>query len=114
MNTFSVLAETNRRKLLEALADGQKCVNELVQTVGMSQPVVSKHLKVLRDAQLVTVSPDGQRRLYELNPEPLNELDEWLTPFRKLWADRLDALESHLHTKHSPKHSPKHSKGEPS
>ncbi len=101
MNTFSVLAETNRRKLLEALVDGQKSVNELVQTVGMSQPVVSKHLKVLRDAQLVIVSPDGQRRLYDLNPEPLSELDEWLTPFRKLWAERLDALESHLHSKHS-------------
>ncbi len=101
MNTFSVLAETNRRRLLEALTDGQKSVNELVQTVGMSQPVVSKHLKVLRDAQLVTVSPDGQRRLYDLNPEPLSELDDWLTPFRKLWAERLDALESHLHAKHS-------------
>ena len=100
MNTFPVLAESNRRKLLDALVDGPKSVNELVQTIGMSQPVVSKHLKVLRDADLVRVTPDGQRRLYRLNPAPLAELDEWLTPYRALWAERLDALAEHLRGTH--------------
>jgi len=100
MSTFTVLAEPNRRRLLGALLDGPRSVNELVQAIGMSQPVVSKHLKVLRDASLVTVIPAGQRRLYHLNAQPLSELDEWLTPFRAMWADRLDALTEHLHDTH--------------
>jgi DNA-binding transcriptional ArsR family regulator len=100
MNTFTVLAEPNRRKLLDALVHGPKSVTDLVQDIGMSQPVVSKHLRVLRDAHLVSATPDGQRRLYRLNPEPLSELDEWLTPYRALWADRLDALEHHLRSEH--------------
>jgi len=98
MDTFPALAEPNRRKLLDALVDGPKSVNKLVQMIGMSQPVVSKHLKVLRESRLVRVTPDGQRRLYHLNPEPLSELDEWLTPYRALWAGRLDALARHLDT----------------
>ena len=69
---------------------------ELVAEVGMHQPGVSRHLKVLRDAGLVDVRPDAQRRLYRLRPEPLMELDEWLEPFRREWSDRLDALERHL------------------
>ncbi len=100
MDTFPTLAEPNRRKLHDALVDGPQTVSQLVDAIGMSQPVVSKHLKVLRDANLVRVTPDGQRRLYRLNPEPLAELDAWLQPYRELWAGRLDALEAHLHTTH--------------
>lgn len=96
MKVFEVLAEPNRRRLLDALVDGAKPVNALVDAIGMSQPVVSKHLKVLREAGLVKVEPDGQRRLYSLDPRPLAELDEWLERYRALWADRLDALETHL------------------
>ncbi len=101
MDTFPTLAEPNRRKLLDALVAGPKTVTQLVDTIGMSQPVVSKHLKVLRDANLVSVTPDGQRRMYRLNPEPLAELDAWLAPYRALWAERLDALEAHLHARHN-------------
>ena len=96
MKAFEVLAEPNRRRLLDALVDGAKPVNALVDAIGMSQPVVSKHLKVLRDAGLVKVEPDGQRRLYSLDPRPLAELDEWLERYRALWDGRLDALETHL------------------
>ncbi len=98
MSTFNTLAEPNRRKLLDALVDGPQPVSALVDAIGMSQPVVSKHLKVLRDAGLVRVTPDGQRRLYSINPEPLSELDDWLAKYRQLWAGRLDALEAHLHS----------------
>ncbi len=98
MSTFNTLAEPNRRKLLDALVDGPQPVSALVDAIGMSQPVVSKHLKVLRDADLVRVTPDGQRRLYSINPEPLSELDDWLAKYRQLWAGRLDALEAHLHS----------------
>ena len=97
MSTFTTLAEPNRRKLLDALVDGPKTVSALVTVMGMSQPVVSKHLKVLRDADLVRVTPDGQRRVYRINPAPLTELDDWLAKYRQLWAGRLDALEAHLH-----------------
>ena len=96
MNTFDVLAEASRRRLLGALINGPQPVNALVAEVAMSQPVVSKHLKILRDADLVRVTPDGQRRLYSLNVAPLKELDEWLQPYREYWADRFDALERHL------------------
>jgi DNA-binding transcriptional ArsR family regulator len=96
MKAFEVLAEPNRRRLLDALVDGAKPVNALVDAIGMSQPVVSKHLKVLREAGLVKVEPDGQRRLYSLDPRPLAELDEWLERYRALWAGRFDALETHL------------------
>lgn len=96
MTAFAVLAEPNRRRLLDALVDGPKPVNELVAAIGMSQPVVSKHLRVLRDAGLVNVQPDGQRRLYSINARPLAELDQWLQQYRHFWADRLDALALHL------------------
>ena len=82
------------------LLAGDKHVNELVELVGKSQPVVSKHLKVLRTAGLVTVIPDGQRRVYRLNPAPLKELDTWLEPYRAAWASRLDALEELLDNTH--------------
>jgi DNA-binding transcriptional ArsR family regulator len=95
-DTFQILAEPSRRVLLKALLAGELPVNTLVELSGMSQPVVSKHLKILREAGLVDVRPSGQRRLYSLRPEPLRDLDDWLQPYRQYWSDRLDALESHL------------------
>ena len=94
--TIEVLAEPNRRQLLDVLRTGERSVNALVATVRLSQPAVSKHLRVLRDAGLVEVRPDGQRRLYRLRPEPLMELDEWLEPYREMWRTSLDKLERHL------------------
>jgi len=94
--TFDALAEPARRQILELLRQRERRVGELVERLGLSQPGVSKHLRVLREAGLVRVRPDGQRRWYGLRPEPLAELDEWLTPYRELWGGRLDALERHL------------------
>jgi DNA-binding transcriptional ArsR family regulator len=95
-NTFEVVAEPSRRRILELLRDDDRPVNELVDVLGLSQPAVSKHLRVLREAGLVAVTRDAQRRIYRLVPEPLVEIDDWLTPFRQAWARRLDALEAHL------------------
>ena len=94
--TIEVLAEPSRRRILDALRDGEQPVNALVADLRLSQPAVSKHLRVLRDAGLVDVRPDGQRRLYRLRPEPLMELDEWLEPYREMWRASLDKLERHL------------------
>jgi DNA-binding transcriptional ArsR family regulator len=95
-STFDVLAEPTRRRILDLLRDDERPVNELVSTLAVSQPGVSKHLRVLREAGLVEVRTDAQRRLYRVRPEPLAEIDEWLAPYRRLWAKRLDALERHL------------------
>jgi len=100
--TIEVLAEPSRRRILDALRDGEQPVNALVADLRLSQPAVSKHLRVLRDAGLVDVRPDGQRRLYRLRPEPLMELDEWLEPYRQMWRASLDKLERHL-TRPTPK-----------
>jgi DNA-binding transcriptional ArsR family regulator len=94
--TFEVLAEPTRRRIVELLLERARPVGELVDLLGLSQPGVSKHLRVLRDGGFVTVRADAQRRFYELRPDPLAELDAWLAPYRRLWADRLDALERHL------------------
>jgi DNA-binding transcriptional ArsR family regulator len=94
--TFAVLAEPSRREILDLLRERERSVGELVRGVGLSQPGVSKHLRVLREAGLVGVRVDRQRRLYHLRPEPLGEVDAWLEPFRRLWSGRLDALEAHL------------------
>jgi DNA-binding transcriptional ArsR family regulator len=94
--TFDVLAEPARRQILDLLRERARAVGELVQLVGLSQPGVSKHLRVLREAGLVTVRRDAQRRWYELRPDPLSEVDAWLEPYRQLWMGRLDALERHL------------------
>jgi DNA-binding transcriptional ArsR family regulator len=94
--TLEVLAEPNRRRILDALRTGEEPVHVLVDQLGLSQPSVSKHLRVLRDAGLVAVRPDGQRRLYRLRPEPLFELDQWLEPYRRMWNRSLDQLEDHL------------------
>src|SRR3954471_21006434 len=93
---LDVIAEPTRRRILDAVRDGERSVGELVDVVGMHQPGVSRHLKVLRDAGLVDVRRDAQRRLSRLRPEPLIELDEWLEPYRREWANRLDSLERHL------------------
>jgi DNA-binding transcriptional ArsR family regulator len=93
---FEALAEPNRRRILDLLAQRERPVNDLVSLLQVSQPAVSKHLRVLRAAGLVEVRADAQRRLYRVRPEPLHELDDWLAPYRAMWASRLDALESHL------------------
>jgi DNA-binding transcriptional ArsR family regulator/uncharacterized protein YndB with AHSA1/START domain len=93
---FDVLAEPSRRDILDLLRDGERSVGELVDRLSLSQPGVSKHLRVLREAGLVEVRPEGQRRLYELRAEPLAEVDSWLSPYRRFWSSRLDALERHL------------------
>ena len=93
---LDVIAEPTRRRLLDVVRGGECSVTELVDAVGMSQPGVSRHLKVLRDAGLVEVRRDAQRRLYRLRVEPLRELDEWLEPYRAELALRLDSLERHL------------------
>jgi DNA-binding transcriptional ArsR family regulator len=96
MSAFQVIAEPHRRHILDLLREGERSVNELVVGLGLSQPGVSKHLRVLREAGLVRARVDGQRRLYALHPQPLDELHEWLEPYRQLWSERLDALERHL------------------
>ena len=94
---FEVLAEPNRRRLLDLLLT-ERPVGDLVDALGVSQPAVSKHLRVLRDAGLVDVRSDAQRRLYRVRPEPLRAIDDWLAPYRALWEERLDDLERHLDT----------------
>ena len=96
MNPFEAIAEPNRRHILDLLRAGEMPAGELVAATGLSQPGLSKHLKLLREAGLVSVRPDGQRRMYRLEPAELAVLDEWLTPFRGFWAQRLDALQEHL------------------
>jgi DNA-binding transcriptional ArsR family regulator len=93
---LDVLAEPQRRRILELLRHGERPVGELVEEVALTQPAVSKHLRVLKEAGLVTMRPDGQRRLYRLRPEPLVELDAWLEPYRTLWRESLDRLDLHL------------------
>ena len=94
--TFEVLADPRRREILEALRAGEQSVGELVDRVAISQPGMSKHLKMLRDAGFVEVRVDAQRRNYRLRSEPLREIDEWISPYRQMWDERLDALERHL------------------
>jgi DNA-binding transcriptional ArsR family regulator len=96
--TFEVLAEENRRRILDLLLAQELPVGELVNATALSQPSVSKHLRVLRKAGLVEVRSDAQRRFYRVRAEPLQAIDEWLTPYRRLWASHLDALERHLNT----------------
>jgi DNA-binding transcriptional ArsR family regulator len=93
---LEVIAQPTRRRILDAVREGEQSVGDLVELVGMHQPGVSRHLKVLRDAGLVEVRRDAQRRLYRLRPEPLMELDAWLEPYRAEWTARLDSLERHL------------------
>ena len=98
MTVFDVVAEPNRRRILDLLSQHERPVGELVGRLELSQPAVSKHLRILRAAGLVEVRGDAQRRLYRLRPEPLRAIDDWLTPYRQMWADRLDDLARHLET----------------
>ena len=95
-STFATIAEPNRRAILSLLASSQQSVGEIERRLRMPQPTVSKHLRVLRDAGVVESTVDAQRRLYRLRPEPLQEVDAWLAPFRQLWSRHVDALERHL------------------
>jgi DNA-binding transcriptional ArsR family regulator len=108
---FGVLAEPRRRQILDLVRDGERSVGELVEALSMSQPAVSKHLRVLREAGLVEARVDEQRRLYRLRPEPLRELDAWLAPYRWAWDASLDRLETRLgemarSEEHGPRHEP--------
>ena len=95
-SVFEIIAEPNRRAILSLLASSEQTVGEIERQLEMSQPTVSKHLRVLREAGFVEATVDAQRRLYRLNPEPLQELDAWLAQFRRFWSAHLDALERHL------------------
>ena len=96
MTSFEAIAEPNRRRLLELLRGGEKAAGDLVKATGLSQPGASKHLRQLREAGLVSVRAEGQKRLYRLEAGELATLDSWLEPFRQFWADRLDALGEHM------------------
>ena len=98
MSAFEVLAEPHRRQILDLLRDEERPVGELVRKLALSQPAVSKHLRVLREAGMVEVRGDAQRRLYRVRAEPLRAVDGWLAPYRAMWASSLDDLERHLET----------------
>ena len=93
---FEIIAEPNRRAILSLLVASEQSVGEIESRLGMSQPAVSKHLRVLREAGIVQATVDAQRRLYRLKPESLQEVETWLAPFRQLWSAHIDALEHHL------------------
>ena len=95
-SVFEIIAEPNRRAILSLLVSSQQSVGEIESQLRMPQPTVSKHLRVLREAGFVESKVDAQRRLYRLKPEPLQEVDAWLAPFRRFWSAHLDALERHL------------------
>jgi DNA-binding transcriptional ArsR family regulator len=98
LTTFEVLAQPIRRSILDHLRDGEHLVGVLADAIGLTQPLTSKHLRVLRDAGFVTARVDGPRRWYSLRVEPLVELDDWLTPYRWMWETHLDRLGAHLDT----------------
>ena len=95
-SAFEIIAEPNRRAILSLLASSHQSVGEIVRQLRMPQPTVSKHLRVLREAGFVESTVDAQRRLYRLNPEPLQDVDAWLAQFRQFWSAHVDALERHL------------------
>jgi DNA-binding transcriptional ArsR family regulator len=95
-SAFAIIAEPNRRALLDLLVTSERSVGELERQLGMPQPSVSKHLRVLREAGFVESRVDAQRRVYRLRPEPFMEVDSWLAPFRRFWSAHVDALERHL------------------
>jgi DNA-binding transcriptional ArsR family regulator len=96
MNLYEALAEPHRRRIIEMVGERERTAGEIVEALGISQPGVSKHLRVLREAELVSVRKDAQRRVYSLKPQKLAELDAWLAPYRRFWAVKLDALTEHL------------------
>jgi DNA-binding transcriptional ArsR family regulator len=99
-SVFEIIAEPNRRAILSLLVSSQHSVGEIERRLGMPQPTVSKHLRVLREAGFVESTVDAQRRLYHLKPEPFQEVEAWLTPFRRFWSAHVDALERHLDRMH--------------
>jgi DNA-binding transcriptional ArsR family regulator len=105
-SSFTIVAEPNRRAILSLLLSSERSVGEIERELRLSQPSVSKHLRVLKDAGFVESRIEAQRRLYSLRPEPLMELDDWLAPFRRFWSKRVDALERHLEKMDKPR-SPK-------
>jgi DNA-binding transcriptional ArsR family regulator len=100
VEVFEIIAEPNRRAILNLLVSTQQSVGDIERQLRMSQPTVSKHLRVLRDAGFVESTVDAQRRLYRLTPEPLQQVDAWLAPFRRFWSAHVDALERHLDRMH--------------
>ena len=95
-SAFAIIAEPSRRAILGLLASSERSVGEIESQLRMTQPSVSKHLRVLRNAGFVESRVDAQRRVYSIRPEPLAEVDQWLTPFRRFWTPHVDALERHL------------------
>jgi DNA-binding transcriptional ArsR family regulator len=95
-SVFAIIAEPNRRAIMSLLVSSHQSVGQIERRLRMPQPTVSKHLRVLREAGFVESTVDAQRRLYRLRPEPLQELDDWLAPFRRFWSSHVDALERHL------------------
>ncbi len=93
---FEIIAEPTRRAILSLLVSSQQSVGEIERQLRMTQPTVSKHLRILREAGVVESTVDAQRRLYRLRPEPFQQVDAWLAPFRRFWSTHLDALERHL------------------
>jgi DNA-binding transcriptional ArsR family regulator len=96
VSPFALVADPHRRAILDLLRERERAVGELVESLGLAQPAVSKHLRVLRDAGVVHVRVDAQRRVYRIDPGPLRALDEWLAPYRTMWNTSLDALEREL------------------
>ena len=109
-SVFEIIAEPNRRAILGLLVSSQQSVGEIERQLHMPQPAVSKHLRVLREAGFVESTVDAQRRLYRLKPEPLQEVDEWLAPFRQFWSAHVDALERHLDRMNSDQSAPSKNK----
>lgn len=105
MEIFTALADPTRRRIVELLARGEYAAGEIVDAFDVSGPAISQHLKVLREAALVQVRVDGQRRIYQLNPQGLSEMDAWLNSVRRFWAPKLDALERELNKPEKPKRS---------
>jgi DNA-binding transcriptional ArsR family regulator len=99
VDTFQVLADPTRRRILDVLRDGEQQVGDLVGKAGIHQSGVSRHLRILAESGFVSMRPDGQRRLYALKPEPFQELEGWLTPYRRLWEARLDRFAAALEKK---------------
>ena len=106
LDTFQVLADPTRRSIVEALRNGERQVNDIVEQAGIHQSGVSRHLRILHEAGFVSMRPDGQRRLYSLRPEPFRGLDEWLEQYRNLWEARLDRLGAALEKQQSSEKTP--------
>jgi DNA-binding transcriptional ArsR family regulator len=102
-SAFAIIAEPSRRAILSLLATAERSVGDLETELDLPQPSISKHLRVLREAGLVEATVDAQRRLYRVRPEPLQEIEAWLAPFRRLWTKHVDALEKHLDRMDAPR-----------